>query len=298
MILMTRIVGRAALERIHRDGDRLVKGLRPSASSIRTAASSCISRGARDRELRQRLRRQCTAREEVPRALRIASYQARTEGWLADHMLIVGLRARRARPTTSRRRCRSASQPDDVVHESMPGCRSCHGRRRRRISPRLRCGADGRLYAINPEAGYLSIVRTNTSANRNAYEMIKRDTLFTNVALTADKDPVVGRPRVRHAGDRLAGSSVRSEERSGGPSRIRASRVSAERNPGYSPEADSPRGVPISAIISAATTAASRRWSTRRATGRTACWSAPRSRRRPQPRPRARPACCAATRWP
>src|SRR5258708_30583138 len=54
----------------------------------------------------------------------------------------------------------------------------------------LHPGADGRLWAINPELGYFGVVPgTNPETNRNAYEMIRRDTLFTNVALTADNEP-------------------------------------------------------------------------------------------------------------
>jgi phosphoenolpyruvate carboxykinase (GTP) len=54
----------------------------------------------------------------------------------------------------------------------------------------LHPGPDGRLWAINPEAGYFGVVPgTNPKTNRNAYDMIRRDTLFTNVALTADNDP-------------------------------------------------------------------------------------------------------------
>ncbi len=54
----------------------------------------------------------------------------------------------------------------------------------------LHPGPDGRLWAINPEAGYFGVVPgTNPETNRNAYEMIRRDTLFTNVALTADDQP-------------------------------------------------------------------------------------------------------------
>ena len=54
----------------------------------------------------------------------------------------------------------------------------------------LHPGPDGRLWAINPEAGYFGVVPgTNRDTNRNAFDMIRRDTLFTNVALTADDEP-------------------------------------------------------------------------------------------------------------
>ena len=54
----------------------------------------------------------------------------------------------------------------------------------------LQVGSDGRLRAINPEAGYFGVVPgTNRKTNRNAYDMIQHDTIFTNVALTADNQP-------------------------------------------------------------------------------------------------------------
>ena len=118
-------------------------------------------------------------------ALRIASYQARTEGWLAEHMLIVGLQSptgethyiaaklflrRAARPTLAML-IPPQSMPGwkvfTVGDDSSPGC-----------TP----GADGRLWAINPEAGYFGVAPgTNPETNRNAYDMIRHDTLFTNV---------------------------------------------------------------------------------------------------------------------
>jgi len=126
----------------------------------------------------------------------------------------------------------------------------------------LHPGDDGRLWAINPEAGYFGVVPgTNPETNRNAYEMIRRDTLFTNVALTADNQPwweglATGKPVLDWQG--------RPYDPARGPAAHPNSRftVSARRNPGYSPHAEDARGVPISALCSAAGAARSRRSST------------------------------------
>jgi len=113
----------------------------------------------------------------------------------------------------------------------------------------LQPGPDGRLYAINPEAGYFGVVPgTNPHTNRHAYDMICRDTIFTNVAVTADNQPwweglEDGTPAVDWQG--------RPYDASKGPAAHPNSRftVSAKQNPSYSPKADAPEGVPISAIV-------------------------------------------------
>ena len=100
----------------------------------------------------------------------------------------------------------------------------------------LHPGADGRLWAINPEAGYFGVVPgTNPETNRNAYDMIRRDTLFTNVALTADNQPWWEGLSHGQAGD-STGRAVRTTRRNG-PAAHPNSRftVSAKRNPSYSP---------------------------------------------------------------
>ena len=183
-------------------------------------------------------------------ALRIASWQAREEGWLAEHMLIVGLQNPRgethyiaaAFPSA----CGKTNLAMLIPPNSMPGWKVFTvGDDIAWLHP----GRDGRLWAINPEAGYFGVVPgTNRETNRNAFDMIRRDTLFTNVALTADNQPwweglPSGVPRIDWRG--------RPYDAASGPAAHPNSRftVSARRNPSYSPHTDDPRGVPISAIV-------------------------------------------------
>ena len=248
MTLMTR-AGRPALERIAREGS-FVKGLHstgeldpnrrfimhfPEELSIMSFGSGYGGNAL--------LGKKC-------HALRIASYQARNEGWLAEHMLIVGLTSPQgethyvaaAFPSA----CGKTNLAMLIPPETMPGWKvTTVGDDIAWLHP----GPDGRLYAINPEAGYFGVVPgTNPKTNRNAFEMIQRDTLFTNVGLTADNQPWwegldTGTPVIDWQG--------RPYDPANGPAAQPNSRftVSAKRNPSYAPEADSPRGVPISAIV-------------------------------------------------
>ena len=183
-------------------------------------------------------------------ALRIASWQARDEGWLAEHMLIMGVQSPDGRthylagafPSS----CGKTNLAMLVPPESMAGWKIwtigddiCW----------LHIGPEGDLRAINPEAGYFGVVPgTNANTNRNAFEMIRAETIFTNVALTADNQPWwegldEGTPTVDWQG--------KPYNPDAGPAAHPNARftVSARRNPVYSTLADAPEGLPISAIL-------------------------------------------------
>ncbi len=248
MALMTRM-GLPALERIGREGS-FVKGLHstgeldPNRRFImhfpEELAIESFGSGYGGNAL---LGKKC-------HALRIASFQARNEGWLAEHMLIVGLQSPQGETHYIAAAFPSACGKTNLAMLIPPG--SMPGWKVFTVGDDiawLHPGPDGRLYAINPEAGYFGVVPgTNPKTNRNAYEMIRRDTLFTNVALTADNDPwweglESGTPVIDWQG--------RPYDAKNGPAAHPNSRftVSAKKNPNYAPEADSPRGVPISAIV-------------------------------------------------
>ena len=248
MALMTRM-GLPALERIGREGS-FVKGLHstgeldPNRRFImhfpEELAIESFGSGYGGNAL---LGKKC-------HALRIASFQARNEGWLAEHMLIVGIEDPRGEVTYVAAAFPSACGKTNLAMLIPPG--SMPGWKVFTVGDDiawLHPGPDGRLYAINPEAGYFGVVPgTNPKTNRNAYEMIRRDTRFTNVALTADNDPwweglESGTPVIDWQG--------RPYDAKNGPAAHPNSRftVSAKKNPNYAPEADSPRGVPISAIV-------------------------------------------------
>jgi phosphoenolpyruvate carboxykinase (GTP) len=248
MRIMTRM-GTPALKRIERDGT-FVKGLHsigdlnpdrrfimhfPEELMIKSVGSGYGGNAL--------LGKKC-------HALRIASWQARDEGWLAEHMLIMGVQSPEGRthyiagafPSA----CGKTNLAMLVPPASMPGWKIwtvgddiCW----------LQPGPDGQLRAINPEAGYFGVVPgTNRKTNLNAFDMIQRDTIFTNVAVTADDQPWwegldSGTPVKDWQGKPYTPGS--------GPAAHPNARftVSAKQNPIYSTLADAPEGVPISAIL-------------------------------------------------
>jgi len=183
-------------------------------------------------------------------ALRIASWQARQEGWLAEHMLIVGVESPEgethyiacAFPSA----CGKTNLAMLIPPESQPGWKIWT------LGDDiawLHLDEDGRLRAINPEAGYFGVVPgTNVKTNKNAFDMIQSDTIFTNVGVTADNQPWwedknTGTPVTDWKGDPYVSGN--------GPAAHPNSRftVSAKKNAAYSELADAPDGVPISALV-------------------------------------------------
>jgi len=190
-------------------------------------------------------------------ALRIASYQAKQEGWLAEHMLIIGIENPAGQVRYVCAAFPSACGKTNLAMLIPPAAYREAGWKIWCVGDDiawLRIGPDGGLWAINPENGYFGVVPgTNAKTNPNALSTIARDTIFTNVVQNLDDNTVwweglndnPPQNAINWKGEPWNGKTA-AEPGAHPNSRFT---TPAKNCPCLSDQAENPNGVPISAII-------------------------------------------------
>ncbi len=200
-------------------------------------------------------------------ALRIASFQGKNEGWMAEHMLILGVEKPNGEIKYITAAFPSACGKTNLAMLIPPECYTKQGYKVWTVGDDiawLKQGADGRLYAINPENGFFGVAPgTNENSNPNALHTAMKNAIFTNVAINnddmtvwwekLDKNPPVN--ATEWTGKKVNGPEYVAEiDPKTGKNRTLANPNSrftapAENCPCISKEFNNPQGVPISAMI-------------------------------------------------
>ncbi|MBA0083694.1 MAG: phosphoenolpyruvate carboxykinase (GTP), partial [Acidobacteria bacterium Pan2503] len=185
-------------------------------------------------------------------ALRIASVMAREQGWMAEHMLILGLESPGGKVTYMGAAFPSACGKTNLA--MMVSALENQGYRVWTVGDDIawmKILEDGYLHAINPEAGFFGVAPgTGMLTNPNVMGAVRKNTLFTNTALTAEREPWwEGIGSEPPAG--LTNWKGERWDSSKGPAAHPNARytVPAKQSPSISPQWEAPEGVPISAFI-------------------------------------------------
>jgi len=185
-------------------------------------------------------------------ALRIASLMAREQGWMAEHMLILGLESPGGKVTYMAAAFPSACGKTNLA--MMVSALESQGYRVWTVGDDIswmKIGDDGYLHAINPEAGFFGVAPgTGMTTNPNVMGALRKNTLFTNVAMTPNREPwwegiglepPAGMINWKgEAWDSSKGAAAHPNSRY---------TVPAHQSPSISPKWEAPEGVPISAFI-------------------------------------------------
>ena len=196
-------------------------------------------------------------------ALRIASYLGRKEGWMAEHMLILGVEYPNGEIKYISAAFPSACGKTNLAMLIPPECYSKKGYKVWCVGDDiawLRVGKDGRLWAINPENGFFGVAPgTNDKSNPNALATTMRDTIFTNVGHVLDDNTVWWEGLNDNAPDNCINWKGEKWDKTKYDKKDKVNTSAAHPNsrftalakncPCISKEFDNPAGVPISAIV-------------------------------------------------
>lgn len=184
-------------------------------------------------------------------SLRIASVSAREEGWLAEHMLIVGIQDSTGNVSYITGAFPSASGKTNLAMLKPPS--TLNGYKVLTVGDDiawLRLGEDGRFRAINPETGFFCVAtHTSSKTNPNLMQTIDRNTIYTNVAITPENTPWWEGKDEQVS--KLIDWQGHDWKPGGAPAAHPNSRFTApiSQYPSLSPRSTDPEGVPVSAIL-------------------------------------------------